>query len=57
MSFDLSLTPAHSRRLGRDTQRRWRAGMAALKSTQTVPEPFLRAAMKVLGPPERAPRS
>ena len=56
MSFDLSLTPAHSRRLGRDTQRRWRAGMAALKSTQIVPEPFLRAAMKVLGPPERAPR-
>ena len=33
-----------------------RAGMAALKQTKRVPEPLLRAAMKVLGPPERAPR-
>jgi len=30
--------------------------MAALKQTQRMPEPVLRAAMKVLGPPERAPR-
>ena len=48
--------PPLSRQLGRGTQRRSRAGMAALKSTQRMPEPVLRAAMKVLGPPERAPR-
>jgi hypothetical protein len=48
--------PPLSRQLGRGTQRRARAGMAALKSTQRVPEPVLRAARKVLGPPERAPR-
>jgi acyl-CoA dehydrogenase len=48
--------PPLSRQLGRGTARRSRAGMAALKSTQRMPEPVLRAAMKVLGPPERAPR-
>ena len=48
--------PPLSRQLGRGTSRRSRAGMAALKSTQRMPEPVLRAAMKVLGPPERAPR-
>ena len=30
--------------------------MAALKFTQRMPEPVLRAAMRVLGPPDRAPR-
>ncbi len=45
-----------SRTIGRGTQRRSRAGMAALRSTQMLPEPFLKAAMRVLGPPERAPR-
>jgi acyl-CoA dehydrogenase len=48
--------PPLSRQLGRGTPRRSKAGMAALKSTQRVPEPVLRAAMRVLGPPERAPR-
>ena len=48
--------PPLSRQFGRGTPARSRAGMAALKSTQKMPEPFLRAAMKVLGPPERAPR-
>jgi acyl-CoA dehydrogenase len=48
--------PPLSRQFGRGTPRRSRAGMAALKQTQRMPEPVLRAAMKVLGPPERAPR-
>ena len=48
--------PPLSRAFGRGTSRRSKAGMAALKSTQRMPEPVLRAAMKVLGPPERAPR-
>ena len=48
--------PPLSRQFGRGTPARSRAGMAALRSTQKMPEPFLRAAMKVLGPPERAPR-
>src|SRR5918992_1563180 len=42
--------PPLSRQFGRGTPRRSKAGMAALKSTQRVPEPVLRAAMKVLGP-------
>jgi acyl-CoA dehydrogenase len=48
--------PPLSRQFGRGTPRRSKAGMAALKQTQRMPEPVLRAAMKVLGPPERAPR-
>jgi acyl-CoA dehydrogenase len=48
--------PPLNRQLGRGTQARSRAGMAALKQTKRMPEPLLRAAMKVLGPPERAPR-
>jgi acyl-CoA dehydrogenase len=48
--------PALSRALGRGTQRRSKAGMAALRQTRRMPEPVLRAAMRVLGPPERAPR-
>src|SRR5690349_1776745 len=48
--------PPLSRQFGRGTPYRSRAGMAALKQTQRMPEPVLRAAMKVLGPPERAPR-
>jgi acyl-CoA dehydrogenase len=48
--------PPLSRQFGRGTPRRSKAGMAALKQTQRMPEPVLRAAMKVLGPPERSPR-
>jgi len=48
--------PPLSRQFGRGTPYRSKAGMAALKKTQRMPEPVLRAAMKVLGPPERAPR-
>ena len=48
--------PPLSRQFGRGTPYRSKAGMAALKRTQRMPEPVLRAAMKVLGPPERAPR-
>jgi acyl-CoA dehydrogenase len=48
--------PALGRAIGRGTQVRSKAGMAALRSTQRMPEPVLRAAMKVLTPPERAPR-
>jgi acyl-CoA dehydrogenase len=48
--------PPLNRQFGRGTPARSRAGMAALKQTKRVPEPLLRAAMKVLGPPERAPR-
>src|SRR5689334_3590846 len=48
--------PPLSRQFGRGTPRRSKAGMAALKSTQLMPEPVLRAAMRVLGPPDRAPR-
>ncbi len=48
--------PPLNRQFGRGTAVRSRAGMAALKQTKRVPEPLLRAAMKVLGPPERAPR-
>jgi len=45
--------PPLSRQFGRGTPYRSKAGMAALKSKQRMPEPVLRAAMKVLGPPER----
>jgi acyl-CoA dehydrogenase len=45
-----------SRRLGRGTRGRSRAGLIALRSTQRLPRPILRLAMRVLGPPERSPR-
>src|SRR3954451_11019177 len=41
--------PPLSRQIGRGTPYRAKAGMAALKSTRRVPEPVLRAAMRVLG--------
>ncbi|HEY2637360.1 MAG TPA: acyl-CoA dehydrogenase family protein, partial [Solirubrobacteraceae bacterium] len=47
---------ALSRQFGRGTPWRAQVGLAAMKSTQHVPGPVLRTAMKVLGPPERAPR-
>jgi acyl-CoA dehydrogenase len=48
--------PPLSRQFGRGTASRAKVGMAAIRSTQRMPEPFLKAAMKVFGPPERAPR-
>jgi acyl-CoA dehydrogenase len=45
--------PPLSGSLGRGTQARGKAGMGMLKQIDRVPEPLLRQAMRVLGPPEK----
>jgi acyl-CoA dehydrogenase len=48
--------PPLSRSLGRGTKRRSLAAGKAMRAAAHTPQPLLKPAMRVFGPPERAPR-